>query len=40
VAEIAFLTLALQPLVEPLAEHVLERHFTRKHGPAAYYGQL
>jgi L-ribulose-5-phosphate 4-epimerase len=40
VAEIALLTLALQPLVEPLAEHVLERHFTRKHGPAAYYGQL
>jgi L-ribulose-5-phosphate 4-epimerase len=39
VAEIAFLTLALQPLVEPLADHVLERHFTRKHGPAAYYGQ-
>jgi L-ribulose-5-phosphate 4-epimerase len=39
VAELAFLTLALQPLVPPLADHVLERHFTRKHGPAAYYGQ-
>jgi L-ribulose-5-phosphate 4-epimerase len=39
VAEIALHTLALQPLVEPVADHILERHFTRKHGPAAYYGQ-
>jgi L-ribulose-5-phosphate 4-epimerase len=39
VAELALRTLALAPAAPPLAEHVLERHFTRKHGPAAYYGQ-
>lgn len=37
VAKMAWLTLALNPsaLAPP---HLLERHFTRKHGPGAYYG--
>lgn len=36
VAEMAVGTLALG-MVEP-PQHVLDRHFTRKHGPDAYYG--
>jgi len=24
---------------EPLADYVLEKHYQRKHGPGAYYGQ-
>lgn len=37
VAEIAIHTIALNPTtVSP--PHLFERHFTRKHGPGAYYG--
>ena len=37
VAEMAIRTLALNPdAASP--SHLLERHFTRKHGPGAYYG--
>ncbi|MGX1274874.1 L-ribulose-5-phosphate 4-epimerase AraD [Streptomyces phaeoluteigriseus] len=36
VAEMALHTLALGSTVPP--EHLLERHYTRKHGPGAYYG--
>jgi hypothetical protein len=25
--------------VPPLAAHLIDRHFSRKHGPGAYYGQ-
>ena len=39
VAAIAFRTVALDPNAEPMAGHLLERHFRRKHGPNAYYGQ-
>jgi L-ribulose-5-phosphate 4-epimerase len=39
VAKMAWLTLALDSTVAPLAAHVVDRHFTRKHGPNAYYGQ-
>ena len=39
VAEMALHTLALAPQAEPIAEFLLERHFGRKHGPNAYYGQ-
>ncbi len=39
VAAMATQTLALNPEVEPMADYLLERHFWRKHGPAAYYGQ-
>lgn len=39
VARIAFLTTALQPDVRPLAELLREKHYSRKHGPGAYYGQ-
>lgn len=39
VAEMAWLTVALAPGAEPLEEHIAARHFSRKHGPGAYYGQ-
>jgi L-ribulose-5-phosphate 4-epimerase len=39
VAAMAFQTLALNSDAEPMADYLLERHFRRKHGPAAYYGQ-
>ncbi|MFD4604665.1 L-ribulose-5-phosphate 4-epimerase AraD [Streptomyces sp. NPDC058464] len=37
VADIAIHTLALIPTAPP-PRHLLERHYTRKHGPDAYYG--
>lgn len=39
VARIALLTLALDPEAAPLADAVRDKHFERKHGPHAYYGQ-
>jgi L-ribulose-5-phosphate 4-epimerase len=38
-AQMAFLTLQLNAQMPPLPTHLLERHFLRKHGPGAYYGQ-
>lgn len=29
----------LDPNAEPAPRHVLDKHFLRKHGPNAYYGQ-
>ncbi|MFG2465107.1 L-ribulose-5-phosphate 4-epimerase AraD [Streptomyces canus] len=37
VADIALHTLSLCPTAPPPA-HLLDRHYTRKHGPGAYYG--
>jgi L-ribulose-5-phosphate 4-epimerase len=39
VAEIALHTLALNPAAAP-PEHLIRRHYSRKHGPDAYYGNL
>jgi L-ribulose-5-phosphate 4-epimerase len=39
VAAMAHRTMTLEAAVEPIAARLLERHFRRKHGPAAYYGQ-
>jgi len=39
VALIALHTEVLRPAVSPLDERLLRRHFERKHGPTAYYGQ-
>jgi L-ribulose-5-phosphate 4-epimerase len=39
VARIAHLTMTLAPGAEPLADAVRDKHFERKHGPGAYYGQ-
>ena len=39
VARLALLTSLLEPGVGPLSEAVRDKHFLRKHGPGAYYGQ-
>ena len=39
VAAAALRTLLLSPDADSIADALLERHFQRKHGPAAYYGQ-
>lgn len=39
VARLAFDTVALNPAAEPIPDHLRDKHFSRKHGPAAYYGQ-
>jgi L-ribulose-5-phosphate 4-epimerase len=39
VARIALLSTLLEPGLTPLSSPVREKHYARKHGPAAYYGQ-
>jgi L-ribulose-5-phosphate 4-epimerase len=39
VAALAYRTLVLDPARGPIAGDLLSRHFGRKHGPGAYYGQ-
>src|SRR5581483_916763 len=39
VAKMALLTTALEPSAGPLPDHVRDKHYQRKHGPQAYYGQ-
>lgn len=39
VAEMALDTLRLSPSAALLESHVLKKHYQRKHGPSAYYGQ-
>jgi L-ribulose-5-phosphate 4-epimerase len=39
IAEMAFGTLQLNPKSEILPDYILRKHYERKHGPNAYYGQ-
>lgn len=39
VAKIAHRTVALNPLIGPVNQALLDKHFLRKHGKHAYYGQ-
>ncbi|MEI7908644.1 MAG: L-ribulose-5-phosphate 4-epimerase AraD [Verrucomicrobiota bacterium] len=39
VADLAMKTLALNPQAAPAPTYLLDKHFFRKHGPTAYYGQ-
>ena len=39
IAHVAFNAVVLDAAVEPIGNALLERHFRRKHGPTAYYGQ-
>jgi L-ribulose-5-phosphate 4-epimerase len=39
VARLALLTTILEPAAAPLAQAIRDKHFDRKHGPGAYYGQ-
>jgi L-ribulose-5-phosphate 4-epimerase len=38
-ARTAWLTVALDPNAAPLEPWLVRKHFERKHGPDAYYGQ-
>ncbi|MGQ9778513.1 MAG: L-ribulose-5-phosphate 4-epimerase [Bacillota bacterium] len=39
-ARMAFITRVLRPSAERIPQTLLDRHFLRKHGSGAYYGQL
>ncbi|MGI6300695.1 MAG: L-ribulose-5-phosphate 4-epimerase AraD [Verrucomicrobiota bacterium] len=39
IAAMATATVALNPDQTPVADYLLNKHFSRKHGPKAYYGQ-
>jgi L-ribulose-5-phosphate 4-epimerase len=39
VARLASETLRINPKVKPIQSAMLDKHFLRKHGPGAYYGQ-
>jgi L-ribulose-5-phosphate 4-epimerase len=39
ICKMAYLTLTLRPGTPPLPPHIIRKHWERKHGPAAYYGQ-
>jgi L-ribulose-5-phosphate 4-epimerase len=39
VAEMAMKTIQLNPQVQAISTHLLDKHFFRKHGTDAYYGQ-
>lgn len=39
-AKMAYRTLMLNPSAEPMDQVLLDKHFLRKHGANAYYGQL
>jgi len=39
IAQIALGSFQLNPAVSALPAHVQRKHFQRKHGPNAYYGQ-
>ena len=38
-ADLALMSLSLSPALKPIEPELLERHFRRKHGSGAYYGQ-
>jgi L-ribulose-5-phosphate 4-epimerase len=39
ICKMALFTLHLDPAAKPLPEHIIKKHWERKHGPDAYYGQ-
>jgi L-ribulose-5-phosphate 4-epimerase len=39
IAHMALMSLQLAPELEPIEQELLDKHFTRKHGAGAYYGQ-
>jgi L-ribulose-5-phosphate 4-epimerase len=39
IARVAWLTVSINPAAEPISQVLLDKHFQRKHGPKAYYGQ-
>jgi L-ribulose-5-phosphate 4-epimerase len=39
IAAMAWQTITINPQVQPISSHLHHKHHSRKHGPAAYYGQ-
>lgn len=39
IAKMAWRTMMLNPDIKPMDQNLLDKHFLRKHGPNAYYGQ-
>jgi L-ribulose-5-phosphate 4-epimerase len=39
IAAMALETVTINPAAPPIAQHLLDKHYLRKHGPKAYYGQ-
>lgn len=39
VAKMAFITENLRPVTKKIPQHIADKHFSRKHGKNAYYGQ-
>ncbi len=39
IAKLAYLTIKINPLVNSLSDDLLNKHYLRKHGDKAYYGQ-
>jgi L-ribulose-5-phosphate 4-epimerase len=39
IAAVAFRTIAANPRARPISKHLHDKHFLRKHGTSAYYGQ-
>jgi L-ribulose-5-phosphate 4-epimerase len=39
IAKLAWLTKQINPNAPSLNEHLIKKHFERKHGPDSYYGQ-
>jgi ribulose-5-phosphate 4-epimerase/fuculose-1-phosphate aldolase len=40
IARMALDTVAINPAATPIPQFLLDKHFLRKHWPAAYYGQI
>jgi L-ribulose-5-phosphate 4-epimerase len=38
-AKMAYLTLQINPLTQPIKQTLIDKHYFRKHGEGAYYGQ-
>ncbi|MDR2391323.1 MAG: L-ribulose-5-phosphate 4-epimerase [Planctomycetota bacterium] len=39
IAKMAYLSRRIDPDVKPIPKYVIQKHYQRKHGPNAYYGQ-
>ena len=39
IADMAIHSLQLNPNLKSLPDYILKKHYSRKHGPNAYYGQ-
>lgn len=40
IAKMAYLTLQIRPNIDRLDAHLIQKHYERKHGEGAYYGQV